>query len=75
MFQSAGKYLIILGLVIFFGGVVLTLLPKLNFFGKLPGDISIKGEHSSFYFPVVTCIVVSIVLTLVFWVINYFFRR
>jgi len=75
MFQSAGKYLIIPGLVILFGGIVLTFIPKLNFFGKLPGDISIKGEHSSFYFPVVTCIVISIILTLVFWVINYFFKK
>ena len=75
MFQSVGKYLIILGLVIFFGGGVLTFIPKLNIFGKLPGDISIKGEHSSFYFPVVTSIVMSIILTLVFWVINYFFKK
>lgn len=75
MFQSIGKYLIVLGLIIFLGGVVLTYFPKLNFFGRLPGDISIKGEHSSFYFPVVTCIVVSVLLTLFFWVINYFFRK
>jgi hypothetical protein len=75
MIQSIGKYLIILGLIIFLGGVALTFFPKLNFFGKLPGDISIKGGNSSFYFPVVTCIVISVVLTLVFWLVNYFFKK
>ena len=75
MAQSVGKYLIALGLIIFVGGMALTFFPKLNFFGKLPGDIFIKGENSSFYFPVVSCIVISVVLTLAFWVINYFIRK
>lgn len=73
--QSIGKYLIIFGAVILIAGVVLTFFPKLNFFGKLPGDISIKKENFSFYFPIVTSIVISILLTLIFWVINFFLKK
>ncbi|MBS1867772.1 MAG: DUF2905 domain-containing protein [Acidobacteria bacterium] len=43
-------------------------------FGKLPGDISYKSEHTSFYFPIVTCIVISAALSLLFWIINHFRR-
>jgi hypothetical protein len=50
---------------------------KLPFFGlgKLPGDIAFKGKNVQFYFPIVTCLVLSAVLTLVFWVISLFTRR
>ena len=40
--------------------------------GHLPGDIAYQGRHGSFYFPIVTCIVVSVALTLIFWIINLF---
>ena len=73
--QSLGKYLIVFGAVILIAGIILTFVPKLNFFGKLPGDISIKKENYSFYFPVVTSIVISILLTLIFWIINYFSKK
>jgi cobalamin synthase len=73
--QSLGKYLIVFGAVILITGIILTFFPKLNFLGKLPGDISIKKENYSFYFPVVTSIVISILLTLIFWIINYIFKR
>jgi hypothetical protein len=42
--------------------------------GRLPGDIAIRGRNGSFYFPIVTCILVSAALTLVFWIVNYFRR-
>ena len=73
--QSIGKYLIIFGLVILLAGIIIALFPRLNFFGKLPGDISFKGERFSFYFPIVTSIVLSVFLTFLFWIINYFFKR
>jgi cobalamin synthase len=73
--QSIGKYLIVFGAVILVAGIILTFFPRLNFFGKLPGDISIKKENYSVYFPIVTSIVISILLTLIFWIINYFFKR
>lgn len=73
--QSIGKYLIVFGAVILIAGIILTFFPRLNFFGKLPGDISIKKENYSFYFPIVTSIVISILLTLIFWIISYFFKK
>lgn len=73
--QSLGKYLIVFGGIILIAGIILTFFPKLNFLGKLPGDISIKRENYSFYFPIVTSIVISILLTLIFWIINYFSKK
>jgi hypothetical protein len=70
--QSFGKYLIIFGIIIIVIGLAITFFPKANFFGKLPGDIEIKKENFTFYFPVVTCIVISIFLTLLIWLINFF---
>ena len=43
------------------------LWPYLARLGRLPGDIAIRGEHGGFYFPIVTCLLVSLVLTLIFW--------
>ena len=63
-----GRLLIVLGLVIAGAGLLIQLgLPL----GRLPGDIVIRREHSTFYFPIVTCIVISVVLTLAAWL----FRR
>lgn len=61
-----GKILIIIGLFIAVVGILLVLKVPIPF-GKLPGDISIKGEHFQFYFPIVTCIVLSIVLSVLFY--------
>lgn len=67
--RELGKGLLILGLVIAAVGVFLLAGAKLPFrLGRLPGDISYHGRHTSFYFPIVTCIVISIVLTLIFWI-------
>jgi hypothetical protein len=65
-FDGIGKTLLILGLVLVFLGGVLILLPKIPWIGKLPGDLFFKGEKVSFYFPITTCIIVSILLTLLF---------
>jgi hypothetical protein len=63
-----GKLLIVLGLVIAGIGLLVHLgLPL----GRLPGDVVIRREHSTFYFPIVTCIVISVILTLAAWL----FRR
>ena len=68
---SLGKVLIIIGLVIAGIGIILVLTPKVPWLGKLPGDILIKKDNFRFYFPVTTCIIVSIILTLLF----YLFRK
>ena len=66
-----GRLLIILGVVLVGVGLLLTLVGKIPWLGRLPGDIYYKSDHVTFYFPVVTCALVSIVLSLLF----YFFRR
>jgi len=43
--------------------------------GRLPGDIVYKGKNLQFYFPIVTCVLLSVVLTLVLWIISHFTRR
>jgi hypothetical protein len=62
--------LIVLGIVIVLAGVLWPWLSKIPF-GRLPGDIRIEGEHGGFFFPITTCIVISIVLSVIFWI----FRR
>jgi hypothetical protein len=70
--MGVGRMLIILGVVLIAAGVLISFGNRLPFrLGRLPGDIAIHGKNSSFYFPVVTCVVISIVLSLVGWL----FRR
>jgi Protein of unknown function (DUF2905) len=70
-----GKLLLIAGIALAVVGAFLLAGARLPFrLGRLPGDISYQGRHGSFYFPVVTCIVLSLALTLLLWIIN-FFRR
>ncbi|MCB2181507.1 MAG: DUF2905 domain-containing protein [Desulfobulbaceae bacterium] len=64
------KNLIIIGVVLIAAGVLWPFLSKLPF-GRLPGDIIVRRENFSFYFPVTTSIIVSILLSLLFW----FFRK
>lgn len=66
-----GKTLILLGLLLVIVGVVFSLAGKLPWLGHLPGDISIQRERYSFYFPITTCILISVIVSLVL----YFFRR
>ena len=66
-----GKTLIYLGLLLVVIGLILSFAGKLPWLGHLPGDISIERERFSFYFPLATCIVISVILSLVL----YFFRR
>jgi hypothetical protein len=66
-----GKALIVLGIVLVVLGVFFIGKVQVPWLGKLPGDIVIKKENFSFYFPLATCLLVSVVLTLLF----YFFRK
>ena len=70
-FALMGKMLIGIGIVLILIGLVMTVGPKIPWIGKLPGDIFIQRENFTFYFPLTTCIIISIILTLLF----YFFRR
>jgi Protein of unknown function (DUF2905) len=66
-----GRTLIVIGLAIAALGLLLTLGDRLPIrFGRLPGDIEVRGKNSVFYFPIVTCILLSIVLSFVMWLFN-----
>jgi len=69
-FSGVGRILLIIGIVIAGIGLVLIFAGKSPWFGKLPGDFFWKGKNVSFYFPLTTSILVSIVLTLILWFIN-----
>jgi len=62
--------LVIVGLVIAGIGLIWVLVPNLPRLGRLPGDIVIERENGRFYFPIVTCIVISVLLSLVMWLIR-----
>ncbi len=66
MFDSMARMLIILGVVLALVGGLLLLVGKIPFLGRLPGDIVLRREHWSLYFPLTTSILISIVLTLLF---------
>ena len=67
---EVGKLLIAFGLLIAGVGVVLVLAGRLPWIGRLPGDIYVQRGQWSFYFPLATSILVSVALTLVFWLIG-----
>ena len=74
--MSIAKILIFSGLFIAFVGVLLYLGGKIGIpFGKFPFDVNIQKEKYSIYFPIITCIVISIFLTIVFNLIFWFFRK
>ena len=66
-----GRMLIALGLVLVVFGVLLTFAGRLPFrLGRLPGDIVVQGKNSTFYFPLVTCLILSVVFSLVMWLLR-----
>jgi Protein of unknown function (DUF2905) len=65
--SEIGKLLIGFGLLIVLIGVVLLFASRLPWVGRLPGDLYVQRGHFTFYFPLATSILVSLVLTLVFW--------
>lgn len=65
------KLLIAVGIITVIVGLLMLLNIKIPF-GKLPGDIVIKKENFTFTFPIVTCIIASIVLSFVMWIISKF---
>ncbi|MCX5887206.1 MAG: DUF2905 domain-containing protein [Proteobacteria bacterium] len=68
---NIGKLLILWGVILILVGLLLTLMPQIPFIGRLPGDIIIRKKNFQFYFPIVTCIIISLVLT---FLLNLFRR-
>jgi hypothetical protein len=63
-----GALLVLIGAFLYFGGKLPLRL------GRLPGDIVHRGEHTTFYFPIVTCLFLSLALSLLFWLFSHFRR-
>ena len=72
--QHPAWSLIIIGVLIAVIGLVWLFAPSIPWLGKLPGDIVIERESFRFYFPVTTCILVSLLLTGIVWLVRYFSR-
>jgi hypothetical protein len=70
-FQQFGKLLIIGGIILVIAGILFFFADKIPFIGKLPGDIVIKKKNFTFYFPIVTSIILSIIISLIL----YLFRK
>ncbi len=66
--------LIVMGLVILGVGLVWLLGPSIPWLGKLPGDIAIERENFRFYFPLATCLLLSLLASAVLWLAGYFSR-
>lgn len=70
-----GKLLIFLGVILVVAGILLAVLGRTNFpLGRLPGDILYRGKHTTFYFPLATSILLSIVLSLILYFVNHWRR-
>jgi len=72
-----GKFLVLAGIILVGLGLILMLGSRLSFFGlgKLPGDISYKSKNVTVYFPIVTCLLLSALVTLLFWLFSCLSRK
>ncbi|MBC7073834.1 DUF2905 domain-containing protein [Candidatus Parcubacteria bacterium] len=74
MLSFFGKILIFFGFLLILIGSLFFVGEKIPFFGKLPGDIYIKRENFTFYFPIATCLILSLILSLIFYFLSKFFK-
>lgn len=73
--NTPGKLLIFAGGLLILIGVIVIVAGRMHVpLGRLPGDISYRGKNTAFYFPITTCIVLSILLSLILWLFNRFMR-
>ena len=73
--QQLGRLLLFVGAMFIIIGVLLYFSPRLPLrLGRLPGDIIHRGEHGTFYFPIVSCLVISVAVSLILWLVNHFRR-
>jgi hypothetical protein len=68
--HDLGRSLVVIGIVVAVVGVLLMLAGRVPWLGRLPGDIYIQRGNWSFYFPLMTSIVISVLLTVVFWLLG-----
>jgi hypothetical protein len=72
--QHPGWILIIVGVLLAVVGLVWLAVPSIPWLGKLPGDVVVEREHFRFYFPLATCVLLSLLLTAVLWLVRLFIR-
>lgn len=73
--QDLGRLLVGLGVLLLIAGGVVLLIGRAGLpLGRLPGDIVVRGRNVTFYAPITTCIVISVLLSLVIWLLNHFRR-
>lgn len=65
-----GKFLIITGLIITVIGIIVSFAHNLPFLGRIPGDILIQKKNFTFYFPLATCLILSVILSFILWLIS-----
>ena len=72
-----GKLLVILGGVLVVAGLLLMAGSKFSFWGlgKLPGDFTYRGKNTTFYFPLATSVLLSVIITLILWLVSHFTRH
>jgi hypothetical protein len=69
--NGLGRPLIIMGLLLIVAGLIISFSPRLpTWLGRLPGDINIKRANFSFHFPLVTCLIISAILSFVMWLLR-----
>jgi hypothetical protein len=67
---AIGKILFISGLLIAVAGLLLLLSDRVGWIGRLPGDITIRRENFTFYLPLATCLIISVILSLLLWILR-----
>jgi hypothetical protein len=75
MYGSLGKILIAVGILLILVGVIFLFLNKMGILGRLPGDIHVQKKGFEFHFPIVTCIIVSILLSVLLTALFKWFRK
>jgi hypothetical protein len=72
-----GRFLVAVGVILVVLGLIVMAGSRFSFFGlgRLPGDIAYKGKNFQFYFPIVTCLVLSAAVTLLFWLISFLTKK
>lgn len=74
MRTEIARFLIVAGIILLLTGVAVMVAPKIPWVGRLPGDIDVKGKNFRIYFPIVTCIILSVLLTIILNLIHIFKR-
>lgn len=68
--ELIGRFLVLAGVVLTVAGILLIASSRTGWLGKLPGDILIQRKNYTFYFPITTAILISLVLSLIFWIVG-----